>query len=499
MIDDKLIISERVYLSKNPDVYVQSSSLQHYQAEDIRFLFKQHVTKKPGVIFKESVKNENSFQVTLFISAIVGALEKPVLILCDENDMGIWSDHFQNIQSNNDIAINESNIFLERKIFIISKEKLDSYHRREWSVIVVSDDSFLQYKQIHPKYKADYKIWLTTIDIKDDLGSFSLVYKWFYPKKELDVEELKVDKADIREKLSKVIRIEASLEDMVLSRSNILTSSKTFQYQPVNRVSRKNKDATGTKIKRSRKVSVDNIDKPTLKKKNQSSVTNDYTNNNRIENNGNSSNIQSDVRDKSNEDAENFIYNNEHTNDYEVTNPEISNILRRSAEKPFNELDVNIEKDATMEIRTNNISQDFETEDMHLNYSDENISQQVHEKEAEENMFVAPMDIDSRKENCLVTKDEVSEFEIDNSNDTCKNNNEDDIKVNVYEAPMDIDSKKDFPVIGEEIKEFKVDDTNSTALHNETNVKSSNFDTKLEELEEKVMKKFKGSLLDSIF
>ncbi|XP_026758532.2 myb-like protein D [Galleria mellonella] len=515
MIDDNLIISEKVYLCKKSNIYVDHGSLLHHQVEGIRFLYRQFVKKTPGVIFNEPA--DCFLQVALFINAIVKgqALDKPVLILCNDSDLEVWSQHFQNRVSGNEIVVEETNVFLKKKIFINSMKKLDILHRGNWSIIVVNDDTFLQYKQTHPKYKADFKIWLTTIDIKENLRSFTLIYKWFYSKEKENLDIIKDwyenKKSDIREWLTQTIRIEAVLEDILWRRTNVLTPNIP-QNQPVNKVRRKNKDATGTKIKRSRKIIEDNTENPILKKINNTDLivaTSSDNANDRIENHYNEGSIGTDNKDKTTIVVENYIGSNINSH-----RQKINNILQHREEESSNELDFKItnETDASIEIRTNNIVEDLEEEDMKLNYSDEILyEQEPNEKELEQNQTETPMEIDGKNEINVVSEEKVvKECNNDNINDTLtdnsKNNvlqqktNDKDATQKLFESSMEIDSKEDSSAA---VKAINIGNTNGTAVQNEIKVKTKSrnqcFDTKLQEMEEKAMKKFKGSLLDSIF
>ncbi|KAM3964334.1 uncharacterized protein ACR2FA_001304, partial [Aphomia sociella] len=463
---------ERLYLSK-PDVYVDNYSLLQHQVDGIRFLYRQYVKKNPGVIISEPAECVNSLQVALFINAFIQFLKKPVLILCNESDVDVWAEHFKDkAQCFNDIAVKESNPFLKKKIFINSTDILGSFHRCDWSIIVVDDDSFLKNNQVRSQYKADYKIWLTTTDVKDNLQSFSLIYKWFYPKEKFNIEEWKVNKGNISDMLTKTIRLEAFLEDIVLRRTNIVIPPKSVQEQPANRVRRGNKDATGTKIKRSRKLDDDNTDRHTVNKKSCASMSlvasnhnsNINSDNNRVEHNNDEVKVSvaCDVIDKSNKDAVNTVTSNNReslkSHEYKDNIEEFHNVPQIE-ESVYIKLDKTNEEVVPMEIELSSIAQDCATDDIHLNYSEENISQDNNDKKKELSVTETSMEIDHNTENRTNIEGLSTEHKVDKEGDISLNNK----------------------------------------VHNKTNSCNRSIDYKLNELEEKTFKKFKGSLLDRMF
>lgn len=55
--------------------------------------------------------------------------------------------------------------FMKKSVFINSMVGLEQFCRRDWAVIVVDNDAFLK-KALLNKFRADFKIWITPVDMK---------------------------------------------------------------------------------------------------------------------------------------------------------------------------------------------------------------------------------------------------------------------------------------------------------------------------------------------
>ncbi|KPJ02045.1 hypothetical protein RR46_00246 [Papilio xuthus] len=92
MTDIKKPVKERLYLDRGQrEVYVDTCDLAQHQIEGIRFLYRQYIKKKPGVILNNPDGYGKSIQLAFFLDAIRELLTNPVLILCeDENKVNNW-------------------------------------------------------------------------------------------------------------------------------------------------------------------------------------------------------------------------------------------------------------------------------------------------------------------------------------------------------------------------------------------------------------------------
>lgn len=63
-----------------------------------------------------------------------------------------------------DIAIESSNVYIKKKIFIKHLENILPYQRRNWGILIIKDD--LDKNTLKLAFDADFKIWMTSSDVK---------------------------------------------------------------------------------------------------------------------------------------------------------------------------------------------------------------------------------------------------------------------------------------------------------------------------------------------
>ncbi|XP_013143665.1 PREDICTED: uncharacterized protein LOC106107375 [Papilio polytes] len=255
-------VKERLYLDREGqrDVYVDTFHLAQHQIEGIRFLYRRYTNKKPGVIINNPEGYGKSIQVALFLDSIRELLTNPVLILCeDENKINNWKQTLLKWTkyTEEDLVVDSTNVYVRKKIFLKKGMSLVApYSRRDWGVVVVKSDFILK-QLVNTPVKATFKIWLTTIDVQKDLEMFNSIYCWLYSEKKFDINTYIDSISDIigvplvREKLMK-----SFMEDIVIIKNDFTPSKKPEQIQekspPKTNKSKKNKDVTGKKIKRSK-------------------------------------------------------------------------------------------------------------------------------------------------------------------------------------------------------------------------------------------------------
>ncbi|KPJ02608.1 hypothetical protein RR46_09811 [Papilio xuthus] len=181
MTDIKKPVKERLYLDRGQrEVYVDTCDLAQHQIEGIRFLYRQYIKKKPGVILNNPDGYGKSIQLAFFLDAIRELLTNPVLILCEDEN-------------------------------------------------------------------------------KKDVEMFNSIYSWLYSEKKFDINKYIDSISDVEGlPLARAKLLNSFLEDIVIIKDDFTPSKKPELIQekisPKIKVSRKNKDATGTKIKRSKKT-----------------------------------------------------------------------------------------------------------------------------------------------------------------------------------------------------------------------------------------------------
>ncbi|XP_075973290.1 uncharacterized protein LOC142974704 isoform X2 [Anticarsia gemmatalis] len=255
--------TERLYLCKGDEpIYIENCKIPQHHIDGLRFLYKQYKKKKSGVIINYTSGYGRNLQVVLFLKALRHLFKQPVLVLCQEGAEHDWMEHFQTwTDLCDDVVLETSNPFIKKQVFINTMSNLSSFSRREWSVLVVDGDHST-HQILGLPFKAEYKIWITPVNMREHLDKFSLIYKWFYPKEKFDKAQFAADKSNPSDVVEKAVMLEAFMEDIVARRHEDEYYNDKEESPPI-RISRKNKDATGTKIKRSkRRIPSDDDDTP---------------------------------------------------------------------------------------------------------------------------------------------------------------------------------------------------------------------------------------------
>ncbi|XP_064071847.1 serine protease HtrA-like isoform X2 [Vanessa tameamea] len=415
---------ECLYLLKEGqnEIYVNNCQLlKQHQINGLRFLFMLFKKNKPGAIVNFPRHCGKSVTVALFLYAVRNILEKPVLILCkNENEMCIWRENLLKWTdfNNDDIIIESSKVLKGKKIFIKNIDNLASYQQHSWSIVIIKDDSIN--KEISRISNAQYKIWISSTDMKNSLTS-----------------------------------------DLITNQINENKSKKT----------RKNKDDTGTKIKRSRITMGDDLME--MPNKNECIATiHDTKNKNIVVNNGNEHN-EFKVNDT-------LIKNLRNDKVREYNKPNIGNSIeyRHNASEVFT-ADMEYDINTTMEI-------DF-TEPMSFGNAINEVVK--NENKQEENSTKLAIDL----------KNNQIDLEVEIKKDTVENT---DKKEEVLDKYLNISQSKQN--VSKENYKDNIENVGTTVDGDRAQLNDSiqghkDVDTMLSELEERTLKKFKGSLLDSIF
>ncbi|XP_046959828.1 uncharacterized protein LOC124529929 [Vanessa cardui] len=477
---------ERLYLLKEGqnEIYVNNcQNLKQHQINGLRFLFMLFKRNKPGAIVNFPQHCGKSITVALFLYAVRNLLEKPVLILCkNENEMCIWRENLLRWTdfNNDDIIIESSKILKGKKIFIKNIDNLASYQQHSWSIIIIKDDSIN--KEISRISDVRYKIWISSTDMKKDLTMMAFIYDWLYPKLKISIEDFIPSGNNPKDNYLKSIYLDTFLEDFVVREENIKQFNETKNSfttdiitnqinENKSKQTRKNKDDTGTKIKRSRKIiDADLIEMPNDNKCKE--TIHDMKNRNIAVGN-------SDEHNESNV-TETLINNLSYEKVSECNKPNIGNSIeqRQYANEDSTggmESDIN----TTMEI-------DF-TEPMSFgNAIDEVVK--IENNNQEEKYTEVEIDF---KNNQIDLDVECKKNIVENSGN----------KEGVLDNYLNIKSKEN---VSKEIFNDNIENVGTTVDGKRAQLRQGlqshkDVDTKLSELEERTLKKFKGSLLDSIF
>ncbi|XP_053608046.1 uncharacterized protein LOC128673905 [Plodia interpunctella] len=484
-------ISMNLCLSPNVNVYIKEDIPKHV-INGVRFIYKQFVKEKPGVILNDPADYDQETQVALFLNGTRNRPDKhikTVLILCEPDKVPIWNDCLMKWMPDFDeVAIDWPKPSSKKSVYVATTDRLESYHRREWDALVVDDDSFLQYKLTPSEFKVDFKIFITADDLRENLHKFSQIYRWLYPDKKIDVNNFKPNTDTISDILQKRIWFGAFVEDMLIRNASSLIRIADNTYREVpkepRRITRKNKDATGTKIKRTkRKFEVDNTDIPNKKV----SVPSDHSNGNT---NIDICNSKLEVSNNGYDRVESFIRDQEP--------------LKIDESIDFPDLDEKMSHTSKMDVAEAKLDASDSDTAMKLNYSDEN-SDDAYGLETQDN------EVDNNnlhfKENDFANADENK---ADNSD---ANNVENGLNANIDVKKSDVSVHNDLALCNtvDSLIDGKLE---SVETHTENNMKFKEDNTKIEndpekqvakaddldsKWEEMALKKFKGSLLDRIF
>lgn len=225
MIGNKMVYNERLYLSKeeNGDVYVDTCQLPQHQIEGIRFLYAQFKKKKSGVILNDPSGYGKTLQVVLFLNAVRHLLEMPVLILCNEDDVQNWKEHFsQWTDLYEEVAFEFSAVIGKKKVYVNTIKRLNTFCRQQWSIIVVDRENFMKniLQTRFVSLNKCYKIWVTSNDMKKHLPTLSKIYEWLYQNEKFNEKDFTAKENDINDVISKSILLDAFLEDVLIRRNN---------------------------------------------------------------------------------------------------------------------------------------------------------------------------------------------------------------------------------------------------------------------------------------
>ncbi|XP_045771507.1 MATH and LRR domain-containing protein PFE0570w-like isoform X1 [Maniola jurtina] len=270
--------SEPLYLlaEENNKVYVDNFLLEQHQIDGLRFLFNQFNKKSPGVIVNFPPSCGKSATVAIFLNAVTNVLKNPVLILCkDDSALQYWKEILLKWSSyvEDHIAVEASNPFIKgKKVFLKKRENLYSYLRRRWSIIIIKEN-IVSKDVFKLAFEADFKMCITATDIKKDASLLTAVYNWLYPKSKVNINDFVAKENHPREKFRKSVQLDLILEDVAIRRYLNLKPFHTERADNVTEIETnltedetnhrkgpsKNKDATGTKVKRSKITAKDGL------------------------------------------------------------------------------------------------------------------------------------------------------------------------------------------------------------------------------------------------
>lgn len=450
----------RLYLSKDGNgVYIDNCNLPQHQRDGIRFIYRQFELKNPGIILNDPSGYGKKLQVVLFIKAIRHALEDSVLIICNDNDAVIWLEHFREwTDFYDEVCIENFNPYKKKFVFINTMQNLQAFTSRQRSVIIIDNDIVTK-EMLKLSYRCNFKIWMTSVEMKKNLDLFSGVYSWLFPKEKVEIDKFKINDGDASDYVTKTILFDAFTEEF-LKRSEDFLTPFSVNKKPSTSVkqSRKRKDITGTKIKRTKRAIIDDDDDDNDIKVNSDIKHNnaDVTNKN---DNSKSENGVNDTGDQLKMDVETFKEPCSEVKvpelcDKIVNNMDSVDLFELDEMIDFNNISYNDVKQAIINVESDLVNDD-----------------QIKNIESE------------TKNSCNLLLNKV-----DNTNKVSENTVDTTNKVSL--------NKDDNEVIDDHkmsVEESEVDDPNdSTQSH-------KSIDTIMKEYEHKIYDKFKGSLLDSLF
>ncbi|XP_045448650.1 uncharacterized protein LOC123657109 [Melitaea cinxia] len=474
-------VCERLYLQKqgSHEVFLNNCQLlKQHQINGLRCLYMQFKKKKQGVILNFPTHTGKSVTVVLFVNAVIYLLKKPVLILCkNDNEMFTWKEYFLQWTDfiEDDLAVESKRVVKGKKIFIKKVDELAYYRHHSWSIVIAKHD--LIDKDMCQISDAEYKIWITSTDMKKDLKMLAFIYDWLYPKLKLNVKDFIPSEKTSKEILLKSIYLDAFLEDIVIREDNVKqfdeikeskTSSNIANVSETRvKKSRKNKDATGTKVKRSRRIIDDDDDDKTILNENETTSTRISIIN------------------------ENFAFETDEQNVNEGNNVFV-NDLNNDMSTVYAPSDINfMEQNLSTGIKTN-LEANMEIDSMEtMDFGDaineivrnENIMQPENSTESiysEEIGNETNVNLENEKESLKVDNNGMEQGTLNDP-------------IDILKSEQNVDGKEDCKEIVKNEEVSDLDETNGGKTFN------NYIDTKLTELEERTMKKFKGSFLDSIF
>ncbi|XP_045771512.1 uncharacterized protein LOC123871643 isoform X4 [Maniola jurtina] len=471
--------SEPLYLlaEENNKVYVDNFLLEQHQIDGLRFLFNQFNKKSPGVIVNFPPSCGKSATVAIFLNAVTNVLKNPVLILCkDDSALQYWKEILLKWSSyvEDHIAVEASNPFIKgKKVFLKKRENLYSYLRRRWSIIIIKEN-IVSKDVFKLAFEADFKMCITATDIKKDASLLTAVYNWLYPKSKVNINDFVAKENHPREKFRKSVQLDLILEDVAIRRYLNLKPFHTERADNVTEIETnltedetnhrkgpsKNKDATGTKVKRSKITAKDGLVKQLIAS---------------LGLNSDCEEIKKTINENNNElneciDFDKTLIKEESTESLSlgsnsiVDQNEIRNDINILKEKPAESLN----------LCTNS-------------KVDQNEMKDLHNKTVLQKQLIESLGLDD-------VKPEIKDEENDDQNNISKN-----IQNAVQQIATD---PEDDGIIKIKIESEDGNETNTErSVNNVSNKRKSDkdLDCKILDMEEKALKKFKGSFLDSIF
>ncbi|KAL4709884.1 hypothetical protein ACJJTC_003847 [Scirpophaga incertulas] len=512
----------KLWLNKKNEIFIDAKLNQH-QIDGIRFLYKQFQKAKPGVIFNGPKNSGNISLIAEFLNATrnANALHgRPVLIVSNDIRKHEWLELLQNLPQCYNVVLMASHPFVKKSIFIHTMENIEAFTAKDWSVLVVDNDEFITDKTRLAKFKANYKIWLTSLIMQENLKTYEFIYKWIYPKENFQIYDYIPKTNNHTEVLEKTILLDTFMENVLFKRNFVISEVKAipFLIEPtckagkISKVSLKNKDVTGTKIKRSKKL-VEQITSQSIEEHADASTskktkldnfnstppcdrnTPNEVNHSNMEVDSDISDIESfiqstkpipnDFIDKDHdiyhhyvlEDLRNAVKNNENTTNIENFN--INNNCEMLPQVSLEEIAVSTDSDddayglETQVLVKDNISVVINDTNDQVKI-DDNINEKTAADNIEKAEHIIVNSEDLAKEPQLVKK---AISDTDNMQ----------IKGQTLEVT-------DWAVGNEE--QFKNIKNNSKS---EVKTNKLDLDSKITEHEDRIFKKFKGTFLDSIF
>lgn len=278
--------NEQLYLCKKKgeqDIFVEGEVVQYlrqFQIDGIRFIYNQFCKDGPGIILNDPPLYGKTVQVVLFLSAIISSAQSfASLIICEnENTVHYWKYHFHLWANQIKDSIAESNnIFAKKNVFITSVNNADNYSRKKWSAVVVDDVDPVKHKKYLKKIDGKFTIWLTSKELCSDLPTFTLIYKWIYPDSNIDLNtRYSTSNVGTADAIKKIVALDKFCENVLIRRncenemplvSNEISETLFREWSENNNIvfqnlapikRKKDKDITGLKIKKTRKAAVKN-------------------------------------------------------------------------------------------------------------------------------------------------------------------------------------------------------------------------------------------------
>ncbi|CAK1546968.1 unnamed protein product [Leptosia nina] len=458
-----------------------------HQIEGLRFLFKQWKmwkdnlqTKSLGYCVLNFPPNTGkSVTAVLFLYAIRMLLEQPILMLCRNCDqVKLWSEYFQCWSgfTSEDIAVESKKALINKQVFIKNFEnlsELNTFISRTWSIVVVKDEDFLSLPYFP---HVSFVIWLTSTDLINDLSSLKLLHKWLLPKEKFEVnsdEQLRWRK-NIYERtvLESFILRQMKISSKFYSMNNSVKEKREGEH--VKQKRSKNKDPTGLKTKRSKSNHIETYVQPSTTEKaddmdveafirNQAPLCSEDTDEKELNlMNENSSMCE---KEKPNRNTQNTCE--------EVGNKSADYMLNGISDNIAGCNEENIQSDPTDSAAYNDVDEDdgFDTQVE----SEKVIKRSTATKLVSQDSGPIANDQSKLKPNLTCKQNEA----VCATHDISENIVSSD--TTLLQGNVDTDVVKNVVGLNERVLNLE-----------------SDLDSKINEMEEKAMKKFKGSFLDSI-